>query len=409
MLNDAVFERNQIVEEKFNIQLEWFDRGSASALSKTLKDDVLSGSAECDIILHSALTAMTDGLSGLLMDMNKLPHIDLDKPWWNSQLRERTSLLDTNYFYVCDMNVGTWTQSYVTYFSKQIAENYKVENLYDTVREGKWTLEKLDTLTRGIYEDLNGNSQYDENDLYGLADCSCIIDCLLVSSGLSLTAKTEDEGMEVAISEQFYQVYDQIANLLQAPEMLYTDRPEYTAKRDVYDRGAFIDNRALFFIEGLYVGGTKLRDMQTEYGILPLPKFDETQENYYTYSHSSHNSTVSLPVTSAQKSDMLCMILEDMAYYSMDLIRPAYYEKTLTGKIALDDDSVEMLEIITQSTVYEPAFLLLSNNLTNGGSGLRAAISNAKPAASFIESVLEANNKILADAIEAVRVNQSAE
>lgn len=336
--------------------------------------------------------------------MNTVPHITLDNPWWNGRMAEDTSVMGVNYFYIGDMNLDTWTQSYVTYFSKTVAENYDIENLYDVVRRGEWTFEKLDELTRTVYRDVNGNGEYDENDLYGLAACSVCIDCFWASSGINMVVKDADGVPSYSFDDQFYDMYDRIVKLLQAPEMLYTDRPQYTANRAVYDRGAFMEDRALFFIEGLCVAGNLLRSMETDYGILPLPKYDKTQESYRTYSHTTHNSTVSLPTTSADKVDMLGMILEDMAFYSMELVRPAYYENMLSAKLARDEESIEMLEIITRNVSYDLMFVL---NYSFANQQLRGAVSNAEAAASFIAKQQSKLNESIEKQTTSIRENSN--
>jgi len=127
------------------------------------------------------------------------------------------------------------------------------------VRDGKWTIAKLDEITRTVYTDLNGNTEYDENDLYGLSSCSICIDCFWASSGITFVGKNDAGELELTIGDGFYDAYEQISELLQAPEMLYTDRPQYTSKRDTYDRDAFKEDRALFFIEGLCIAEADLR------------------------------------------------------------------------------------------------------------------------------------------------------
>ncbi|MBE6611920.1 MAG: hypothetical protein E7632_05465 [Ruminococcaceae bacterium] len=403
VLNDAIFTRNMLVEEKFNVDLVHSEQKDAPT---ALKNAVLSGDGTYDVSLIQSLTNFQLGLKGNLHNMNDMAHIDLEKPWWNSKVAADTEIFGVNYFYISDMNLDTWMQSYVVYFNKQLADEYKVENLYDTVRDGKWTIAKLDEITRTVYTDLNGNTEYDENDLYGLSSCSICIDCFWASSGITFVGKNDAGELELTIGDGFYDAYEQISELLQAPEMLYTDRPQYTSKRDTYDRDAFKEDRALFFIEGLCIAEADLREMQTDFGILPMPKYSEEQDTYITYSHSYHNSSISLPITlTGDRLDMVCMILEDMAYFSMEHVRPAYYDKVLSGKIARDDDSVDMLEIITQNVSYDLGFLVLGDNLLNM-SGLRKAVSNASPAASYIASKETASNAALKKAMESVLDNK---
>lgn len=180
------------------------------------------------------------------------------------------------------------------------------------------------------------------------------------------------------------------------------------SKRDTYDRGAFIEDRALFFIEELCVASNKLREMESDYGILPLPKYDLEQENYITFSHTSHNLSVALPITSADDAEMLGMILEDMAYYSMELVRPAYYENMLNGKLARDEESIEMLDIITSNISYDLGFLLLTNNFLHWQNGLRRAITTQSAPASFIASKESSALSDINKAIESVRDNIGA-
>ncbi len=401
-LNDAVFLRNDKLIEKFNIDITWEDPGNATIAANKLKQAVLGGDDSYDISFISTYESTLAGIDGRMLDMNTVPHITLENPWWNGRMAKDTAIMDVNYFFIGDMNLDTWTQSYVTYYSKTVAANHDIDGLYDIVRNGEWTFDKLDELTRTVYRDVNGNGAYDENDLYGLTACSVCIDCFWAASGINMIVKDAEGVPSYSFDSQFYDMYDRIVNLLQAPQMLYTDRPQYTSKRDTYDRGAFMEDRALFFIEGLCVAGNLLRSMETDYGILPLPKYDAAQANYRTYSHTTHNSTVSLPVTSAGKVDMLGMILEDMAFYSMELVRPAYYENMLNAKLARDEESIEMLEIITTNVSYDLMFVLNHNFAFQQ---LRGALNRSDNAASFIEKQEKLLNSSIEKQITSIREN----
>jgi len=406
VLNDAVFDRNAAVEEKFNIDVTWFGEDGHMQMQDAVKTAALAGDKICDIVLLNTNSTMVLGLDGLMLNMNDVPYINLEMPWWNKEVSDKTSILGVNYFYMGDLNLNAWLENYVLFFNKQLAEDYSAGDIYSTVTNGEWTLDELDRITRTVYSDLNGNGEYDENDLYGFAACSVCIDCFWAASGVEFVEQKNDGTLSLKIDDSFYSTYDKIVNLLQAPEMLYTDRPQYKANRAVFDRGAFKDDRALFFMEGMYVASTILRDMETDFGILPLPKYSEIQDNYITFSHYDHNSSVSLPITSYNDCEMLGMIIEDMAYFSMDTVRPAYYDKVLSGKIARDEGSVAMLDIITDNISYDLAFLLLTSdgNVLNIG-GLRAAITDASPAASYIASKEDVSIARLDEAMNKIREN----
>lgn len=400
-VNDAVYNRNKLLEDKYNIVVKSDGDKDNWGVEGEIKRVVMAGDDTYDICLLTTERALKGGFEGIFLPMNDVPHIDLTKPWWNDRVARDTSILGTNYFYIGDMNLDTWTQSYVTYFNKKLAVDYDIPDLYETVKAGKLTFDELSRLTRTVYKDLNGNGEYDQEDLYGLAACSVCIDCFWISSGVRFISKDAEDGLTLSIDENVYNMWERMAALLDTPEMLYTDRKQYTKMRDTYDRGAFTEDRALFFIEGLCVASNKLRDMETDYGIIPVPKNDESQENYSVYSHATHNSTVSVPTTSSGKLDMLGYIIEDMAYFSSETVRPAYYDMMLAGKLARAEEDVEMLGIITNSISYDLAYSLLDMW------SLRSAVTS-KPAASYIKSQRSTYEKAINKAMDSVRENTAS-
>ena len=69
---------------------------------------------------------------------------------------------------VGDLALSSLTGTYCYFYDKTDAETYKLENLYDVVWEGRWTLDYLMNVTKDIYEDLNGNGERDSDDYYGM-------------------------------------------------------------------------------------------------------------------------------------------------------------------------------------------------------------------------------------------------
>lgn len=117
-VNDAVYNRNKTLEEKYNVVIKSDGDSSFDALAAAVNKLVMAGDDTYDIFLMSTVNAFKCGFTGNLLPMNEIPHIDLSKLWWNSRIAEDTSILGVNYFYIGDMNLNTWTQSYVTYFKR---------------------------------------------------------------------------------------------------------------------------------------------------------------------------------------------------------------------------------------------------------------------------------------------------
>ena len=94
------------------------------------------------------------------------------------------------------------------------------------------------------------------------------------------------------------------------------------------------------------------REMKSDYGLLPLPKYDENQKNYVTISQPAGPAGVAVPST-CRDAERNSLIMEVMAYLSNDSIRSAAYEKIVKGKGARIEDTEEMLNIIYENIVYD--------------------------------------------------------
>ena len=93
------------------------------------------------------------------------------------------------------------------------------------------------------------------------------------------------------------------------------------------------------------------REMQTDFGILPLPKLKEEQAGYNTW--STYNSyVVSIPYTCANP-ERTSAIMEALFEESSYDLKNAYVEEALKYKTTRDDESIEMLDIIFANTLYD--------------------------------------------------------
>ena len=113
----------------------------------------------------------------------------------------------------------------------------------------------------------------------------------------------------------------------------------------------FMSDRALFMWLRLRIV-ENLRSMNTDFGILPLPKADAAQSDYYTDVISYTGNSVCIPVT-ASDTARTGQILEAICAESTYTTMPAYYDITLKTKMARDDESSEMLDIIFKNRIWD--------------------------------------------------------
>lgn len=355
IVNDAIFARNRTVEERLNLKLTYTlapgaynDRG---AWVKQVSQSVMAGDGANDIVAGYSMSGATLANNRLLIDLMAQDHINFEKPWWPDSLIKEATCGDKLYFCSGDISTNMIYMLYATYFNKTMAQNYdiEIESLYQMVRDGSWTLDKLIELSEGIYVDLNGDGRKTVEDQYGYTTHSVWSDAFFFASGLRTTAIGED-GLP-RLSEEFGGEKTQ-ALLQKLLDVFYAKNDMYFGKDDnQLIRDQFLQNRALFLTTEVYFANNYLRDSEIEYGILPMPKYDEAQEGYYTVSSFPY-TLYGIPVD-AKDPSMSAAILECLASESYRTVSPALFEVALKVKYASDNDASEMYDIIRGSNVFD--------------------------------------------------------
>jgi len=120
---------------------------------------------------------------------------------------------------------------------------------------------------------------------------------------------------------------------------------------DTEYRQMFENGRGMFFWTRLDDVGI-MRGADIEFGILPIPKYTEEQDRYYSLVSIHTNGLMSVPIT-VMNVERTSAIMEAMAYESTDTVQVAYYDITLKGKSARDIESSDMLDIIIGNRVFD--------------------------------------------------------
>jgi hypothetical protein len=108
-----------------------------------------------------------------------------------------------------------------------------------------------------------------------------------------------------------------------------------------------------------------LRAMETDFGILPYPKFDEKQEAYYT--RLGGGDLFFTGITSTKEDlERTSAILEAMACDSLKTVVPAYYDIMLKTKLARDEESEEMIDYIIDQRVFDWVDVIWVSEIRDG-------------------------------------------
>lgn len=340
VVDDAVFQRNRKIEEKFNIEIveSILDQDGEPII---IRNAILANDHIADIAIPHFRFLGSMALEHMLVDMGDMPYIDFQQPWWSTNLIENYSIFDRYFVAQGDIGIDNITYNGVIYFNKHLASEYVPENLYDTVKSGKWTLDKMNEVVRSAGQDLDGDGNISfEKDQFGFGAPAGFFFMFQSAANQPTTVRDENNIPQLAINTQkMVTIVEKVYNISHGYEYSYIAED---VKPD-----AFVQGRMLLYTDLINSATLNVfREMQDDFGIIPFPKYDEEQKEYYSHA-SAHSSLLGVPITNPDL-DRTGLILEALVYEGYNTIRPALYDIALKVKTTRDNDSAEMLDIILQ-------------------------------------------------------------
>jgi len=351
-INDAVYRRNSLAEDKFNCVIVENKQLDLPPLIKRL---VRAGDPSMD-----AATVRLRALSDLattnnLAEFKNLPHIDLANPWWDQNCAKNLSVAHKIFGVASDMTLMDKDSTSAMVFNKQMQADYGIENLYALVGDGKWTLDKLLDLSKLVSVDVDGNGKMDDQDAYGLLYQRDTMSSLLSGCGEFVGGKDENDIPIMTLNTpKALEVLDKLYDILYDENYCFHVMKFFDPKGIDFTEGMngiFQANRALFMWIRM-ADVENLRGMDADFGILPIPKYDERQEIHLQTVNPYVGVVTTVPQCAASM-ETSSAILEYMAYESKYILQPAYYDVVLHNKIARDEESSKMLDIIFKNRVYD--------------------------------------------------------
>ena len=348
VMNDSLYRREKDTEERFNVQIEKIPTDYGS-LMNTFGKTVKAGSHDYDM----ALTHCSNELGALitqniLMDWNTIPYLNFDKPWWSSKMPENEGIavLGKMFLVVSDFVIP---DPNVTFFNKELLQALALEDPYQLVREGKWTYDKMHEMAKAAGKDLDGDGKMTKEDQFGLVtQLDWYFNSVPNSAGIKYA--TADQTGRLIFTDEVAKLHEALI----AVDALVNDESctftyAYGAMGDQYISALPLDTgRVLFHWDPLF-RALAYRAIEFDYGILPWPKLTDEQENYY---HFSHNGFLVLPQTTPDL-EKTGIIVEALSAMSYKYCIPAYYDVLMGVKLTRDLDSVEMLDLVYKTCVFD--------------------------------------------------------
>jgi len=347
----ALYDRQVNMEQRFNIKFRFnFLAGSwgfRSDFADALANTVSSGADYYDLVGMYTPTAGLVAQNKLAKDLNTIPYINPEKPWWPQYLADTITIGDKLYFTtggISPTTIGTIFAIFANldlWDSLQMSDQFDGRSVFEVVNDGDWTLEAMLTTARNAVDD------YGDIIVLG-ASVNAYEDGFFYGGGFTMI-ENKNGALQVSeslTSQRLSKFYDQI-------QTFYSG--DWLDCAPGAGPSSFMVGKELFQEAELEHSPRYTDVVNFEYTALPMPKCDADQENYYS-TNTFWMTMYSIPVD-VPDEDFAGMILEGLASESYRTVKDAvyydYYQARYTGSD--DVDSVKMFDLITSSIVFDTA------------------------------------------------------
>ena len=342
-MNDAIFSRTINTEEYLNVDITQHSPGYIADVVTEAKKAVTAGDDVYSLALLHCIQGVSELVTGgYIYNLDTLPNVNLEADWWNRAQMDVLRLGKNTYYGVSDYMIPC---PYAIFFNKEMIVNNGMDNPYELVYEGKWTLDRFVDMAVSVTQDLNGDGAYTIDDVAGVTANEISKYIPFMTAADQFITRTGDDGkIHLDINnEKTISIVETVYALVNTPGTVYKPVDENEDNQFPMDSGR------LLFRLGAITTAEAYRDCEVDIGILPYPKYDEAQENYIS---QDWGGLMCVPA-SISDHEMVGAVLELLSWESANEVLPAYYDVTLAGKLSRDEDSRNMLELLFDTIAYE--------------------------------------------------------
>ena len=354
IIDDAVFQRNEVVKASYNATLN-VEIQKYSTIPDSVETVVKAGLPTYDVAATMIQKLSPIALEGMLVDFNDLKHYDESQEWWNHELMQSFSIVNERYFASGDVIYSDDLYPYVVYANTALAEELQItENFYELVRNKEWTIDKFHELAIKAVADLDdddGEAGSSLKDRFGAVDGASFARALYYSAGKGV----------ISLDKQGYPTWEMTSQyasdiLSKIIDVWHTDKAvvdiaSYSTKatQTTDTMNIFNEGRMLFMPGDLKAAQqfTTMDNALEDFALLPIPLWDKDSE----YTCVMNEAVVlSIPV-SANEIDDIGLLLSAMSRESVNTLTPAFFETVLTYRYMKNAESLETLQLILDSVV----------------------------------------------------------
>ncbi len=349
---DEMFERNDYISERFNCEITVTQEMSSLITAEKIQTFAMSGDSSTGphIVMHYDKHVM--GSAQYFLDWADVPYVSIGEEYWSPGVSELFNIRGKQIALSGSFSLGMISRIATLLFNKGMYEDYygDLSGIYNLVENNEWTIEKLYEIGQGVVE--NPDEIWDDTDQFGISSApKTLYTYLMVGSGIKFLEKDESGNLDFTLPGDSYAI-EKMQKILQ----LNQDNDAYYDKlTDVHNNNpvkAFENGRALFNARAIFYIPKVRAEMEEEFGIMPIPKYDAEQKEYRSLTCAGELACLLVTVT---KDDMenIGILMEALSFDSHQNLIPLYMDRVLKTRYASDEESRAMLDIVINSAVSD--------------------------------------------------------
>ena len=353
-IDSATWARELKIENMLNVNIECdktHGDNSAHGPVDIIIPLITSGDTTYDVFTSSFYMVAPRACEGYFLNYldPEITNLDLDADYWSQYYIEKSQIGKGIYTITGSAATGSIRMMFSVLFNKNLVESYNVQDPYQMVMDGTWTLDKEVEIGKMFYEDLDKDGKASKDDFYGLNLFNGNqIDGFTSSCDIMFFGRDENNLPVIDVDAGKYQTV-----LEKLHEICFNS--EGTWSEDHNLRG-FANSQIIFCHSQTWQCEYEfMREMQDPYGIIPFPKYDESQENYYSYCEDQL-TVFALPNTCLNPNGSAA-VLEAMAYVGQTDVFPVYYEEVLKHRYFEDEIDGQIIDMMHKNLMLDTAWI----------------------------------------------------
>ena len=365
-IDEAIWHRNDTVSTRLGVDLDFvITNGSVAYINdyKQVVQNAIMGGMPYDLLAAHTRSIAICASGGLLTDLNNIEgsYLDFSKPWWNQNIVEKTMLGNSLFFMTGDIAPSFVQMIYCVYFNADMLRDRGIESPYDLVESNEWTLENMMSMTINFYQDLNQNFAVDLNDNIPLVGQYYDWPAFLHGCGVEMVVRTASGDLVMYPDLNGEKGINLMDDML---DWVFLDNC-YVATDDNITQH-FLGEKSMFMITQSGRAAMSFDKVTFEYGCVPMPKYDSTQENYIS---TSRQPTTLWAMSRDIPTDRLGMVtatMECLASEGYRQVTPAVFETVMQYQTSASPEMAKMLELIRDTAWFDFGRIYSSDLSSNG-------------------------------------------